>query len=139
MRLFKFAIVFALGLLVWPVISVYDALLTPPAYQGPLSVKIKNDTGMLMTALRLEYKSNGEAEWIEFSPLRNGRYQYAQFILGGEGTYSFVARLEDEREIKCYGGYVENGWEREHRVTLMGCGSRGHEKNERNFVLSSKP
>lgn len=136
MRLFKFAIVFALGLLVWPVISIYDALLTPP---GPLSVMIKNNTGLLIAALRLEYKSNETVGWIEFSPLRDGRYQYAQFLLDGEGTYSFVARLEDGREIKCYGGYVENGWEREHRVTLMGCGSRGDERNESNFVLSSKP
>ena len=138
MRLFKFAIVFTLGFLVWPVWSLVDAV-TAPAYKGPLSVKIENNTGMLITALRLEYKSIGTVGWVELSPLLDGRYQYAQFLLGGEGTYSFVARLEDGREIKCYGGYVENGWEREHRVTLMGCGSRGDERNESNFVLSSKP
>lgn len=75
-----------------------------------VTVKVINESGQRITSMRVQYWSGGGKGIIEDASLQSTNAKLFQFLLGGEGSYTLEATLEDGRVLKGGEGYVENGY-----------------------------
>jgi hypothetical protein len=95
-------------------ISAFCAGIAVGASRGWLQpvvfVTVVNHLQQEVSALEVVYSSAGSNGLVRLSPLASGSSSTARFYLGGDGSYTVRAQLQDGTRLKEKSGYVQPGY-----------------------------